>query len=1804
MADLESNRDSAIAIIGMSAHLPGARTWREYWQNLSSGTESIALLDDDELTKAGVPRSSLRNPNYVKRASQLADIELFDPDFFGLSPKEAGIMDPQHRHFLEVCWEALEDAAHTPSGFDGAIGVFAGCGMGSYLMYNIMTNPSLLDSVGMFLLRHTGNDKDFLATRVSYCFDLKGPAVNVQTACSTSLVAVHQACQSLLNMESDMALAGGVTIELPQGQGYMYQEGEVLSPDGHCRAFDKDSKGTVFGSGAGAVVLRRLEDALEDGDSIYAVIRGSAINNDGAGKVGYLAPSVDGQAAAIAEALAVADVEADELSYIECHGTGTPVGDPIEVSAMTQAFRESTDKNAFCAIGSVKTNIGHLDTAAGVAALMKVALALDNEQLPATLNYRAANPNIDFASTPFFVNAETTDWKRGDKARIAGVNSLGVGGTNAHVVLEEAPVRAPSGEVKSRRQLICLSAKSKSSLDGACDKLAEFLKHSPETKLADVAFTLKTGRTDFDRRRVLVASSHEEAIELLESKDLYRVFTHTAKRQDSGVAFLLPGGGAQHPLMARGLYETETVYREQMDRGLALLETLELGGAKVDFDLRALLFAPEAELDKVTPEFERPAVQLPAIFLVEYALAKLWMSWGIEPKALLGHSMGENTAACLAGVITFEDALGLVTLRGRLFETVPSGGMLSVSLRPEELEAMLSGELCLATINAPELCAVSGPTAEIEAFGKQLAERDIDYKRIPIDIAAHSAMLDPMLGAFGDYLRSIKLSPPQIRFVSNLTGTWITEAEATDPGYWVRHLRNTVKFADGIGTLMAEGELALLEVGPGKTLSSLAKMHSSVTPEHCVLSSLRHPDQQIDDTDYFLGVYGRLWAAGFEIDDGRLWTGKNRQRISLPTYAFQRQRYWIEPGQARAKEVEIEELERVADASDFFWRPSWSEQRAELQTAGTETKRWLVFIDESGLGKKLCERLIHAGNEVIQVHAGDLFFKHSDTEYTLAIEHGRVGYQQLFDELAAIDLMPERILHGWSITADESFRPGSSFFHRTQECGFYSLLHLAQVLGDFDFDESMHIVVMSNGMQSVTSEALTYPEKATLLGPCGVIPRELPGVTVASVDINLPAMRGWRFGLRRNTGASLDSLADELWNELLTEPKTQLVAWRDSMRYVHAYTQRGPSDARAIEVEPAFERIRPGGTYLITGGLGDLGLVLAEHLAREAKANLVLLARTPLPEEDEWEAWLHRNGPSEASSKKILKVRELQTLGSEVMLANTDVTDVDGMRAVLEGAKKRFGKIDGVFHAAGMLRDGLIPTKSELDIEEVLSPKIQGTLVLDNLFRDEQLDVFVLFSSTSAAITPAGQVDYVAANAFLNAYAQARHGSSTTYTVAVGWGVWSDVGMAARTLPSAAGPAHGDLHDAQHPLFESVMRCRDGRIFVNGCWNPESQWFLDEHRTKQGQALIPGTGYFELARVALSAAGETGPFEVRDLFFFQPLQISDEENKDVRLRLTPESSGYLFEVQSKHRLDDGREAWATHGQAHLGLRGFPAARSLDLAAVTDRCNAMVTPENENGIQTGQEQHLRFGPRWRVLRSTRFGEREALARLQIPAAYQTDLEQYHLHPALLDLATGFPMELIEGYTGNELWVPVSYRCVRIHSALTSEVYAWARSCGTNDNDNDFASFDVILTDEGGRVLMEVEEFSIHKLESTFDFGAAPTINEASLEFEGGSEQERSLSPAEQRFRDTISLGLKPHEGMAALDTILRSATSPELLVTSLNLEMLQRMAAEALATPAHDDAKFARPELDSEFVEARDDVERTLVGFWEQLLGVD
>ncbi len=881
---------SGFAVIGMAGRFPGAADLERFWDNLRRGVESIRPLADEEMLAEGVDPALLASDRYVKATADLADVDLFDAELFGFSPREAEALDPQQRLFLECAWQALESAGYGARRLAIPVGVYAGAQMSTYL-FNLLSRPDIVASLGSLALQ-ASVDKDFVAPRTSYALDLKGPSVAVQTACSTSLVAVHFACQGLASRECDMALAGGVTVRVPQRTGYTYEDAGVQSPDGHCRAFDARARGTVSGNGVGVVVLKRLEDALRDGDTIHAVVRGSAVNNDGSLKVGFTAPGVDGQAQVIAAAQAAASVSPGSISYVEAHGTGTQLGDPIEVAALTRAFRAGgTERTGFCALGSVKTNIGHLDAAAGIAGFLKTVLALERRQIPPSLHFEEPNPEIDFAASPFYVNARLADWPAGDGPRRAGVSSFGIGGTNAHVVLEEAPAPAPSGPSRPW-QLLVLSARTPAALEEATDRLAGFLAHLPEdgpaAGLADAAYTLQVARRTFPYRRALACAAPGEAAAALRQRDPERLRERRAGDRRR-VAFLLPGQGAQHPGMGRGLYAGEEVFRRELD---ACAERL---APRLGCDLRSLLYPAGGEAEAAAVLRQTRFAQ-PALFAVEHALARLWLSWGVTPAAMIGHSLGEYVAACLAGVLSLEDALDLVAARGELMQELPPGAMLSVDLPEAEIAPELQGGLALAAVNGPGFCVVAGPDEEIALLERRLAARGAVARRLHTSHAFHSAQMEPVLRPFAERVARVALRAPAIPYLSNLTGTWITAGQATDPAYWVRHLRETVRFGPGLERLLADAPegLTLLEVGPGRALGELARPLIAPRLGHDVVASMRHPREEEADGAVLLRSLGRLWLAGAEIDWGAFHAGEVRRRIPLPTYPFQRRRYWIE----------------------------------------------------------------------------------------------------------------------------------------------------------------------------------------------------------------------------------------------------------------------------------------------------------------------------------------------------------------------------------------------------------------------------------------------------------------------------------------------------------------------------------------------------------------------------------------------------------------------------------------------------------------------------------------------------------------------------------------------------------------------------------------------------------------------------------------------------------------------------------------------------------------------------------------------
>ena len=1815
-----------IAVIGVSGRFPKSKDIESFWQNLIDGKELTSTFPETKTTAGGI----------------LEEVELFDASFFGFNPREAEAMDPQHRLFLECAWSALENAGYDSERESRPIGVYAGVGISTYLLYNLSPNQELIKSRG-FVPTLIGVDKDYLPTRVSYKLNLTGPSVSVGTACSSSLVAVHLACQSLLGGECDMTLAAGVAIKVPQDESTL-SPGQIVSPDGHCRAFAAEANGTIGGNGIGVVVLKRLEDAIADRDYIYGVIKGSAINNDGAVKVGYTAPSQEGQAKVIRSAQIMAEVEPETISYIEAHGTGTTLGDPIEIAALTQAFRSGTDKESYCAIGSVKTNVGHLDAAAGITGLIKTVLALDRQLLPPSLNFDAPNPEINFENSPFYVNTKLTEWKSNGKPRRAAVSSFGFGGTNAHVILEEAPIgemgRWGDEEMGRKYNLLVISAKTSSALETATTNLVNHLKQHPEINLADTAYTLQVGRRVFNHRRMVIVEDIDDAIKALESPQ--RIVTQCQEAKERPVVFMFTGQGSQYVNMARELYETEPIFRQECDRCFQILQPY------LELDLQEIIYPSSASSASLINETQYTQ---PAIFVIEYALAQLWMSWGVKPVATIGHSIGEYVAACLAGVFSVEDGLALVAARGKLMQKLPSGSMLAIPLSEGEIIPLLAENLSLAVINGTSNCVVSGTTDEIATLQDRLATQGIDCRRLKTSHAFHSPMMEPILQPFLARVKQVNLNPPQIPFISNVTGTWITSEEATNPTYWTTHLRQTVRFAEGLQELFKQSDRILLEIGAGRTLSKLANQNPDKQSSQVVFTSLRHPKETQSDVKFILNTLGQLWLSGVKIDWSGFYQQEKPNRVPLPTYPFERQRYWIEPlqqgklgsglekrhgetgrqavrprvgersrnafeetskdasrlskgtpirgqaltktgdkgdggldnfgetsskrwdslleagrfqaskkigateqetyvdnqqlleqlsmayinlalrksgafsspeqkysleelyercqvipryqpllnrwlqvltekgqlqqegeqftnlvlcstdfvqtlleqvrvnkaespkmldlvrlcgenlaevitgkqepleffkgllykfdraennnleslshtryssiirailaqvsssfssqgnlkvleiasgvsyateelipvlpsseisytfadvsgsffstaqqkfskypfiecraldldrafseqryspgsfdvvvavkslhtakdiattldnvrsllapggilllwektqatldfditwalliepsrdsldipylskeqwekvlhgsefveiaalpeteawgehillAQASAEQEDTRQTSKVAagkksDLADWFYVPSWKRlvlpQPVVNQIGLTKSESWLVFVDRSGLGTQILKRLeVEEENEIL-VQFGEKFScqnKSSQSRRIYTINpRNQDDYNTLIEELLDLNWTPSKILHLWSLTAQNQAPSGLEEVDRTQETGFYSLLYLVQALAKHNLTK-LEISVISNNLQSVTGEEVITPEKATLLGGIKTIPLEYPNINCRSIDVLFPTV-------------SEEKLVEQLLTELSTPSQEQVIAYRGKHRWVQTFEPvRLESKAKNLPQVPE------GGVYLITGGLGGIGLIMAEYLAQTVGAKLVLCGRSEFPERSQWLQWLTSHEESNSISEKILQVQALEALGAEVLVISADVSDRTVMKSVVDQAQNRFGEINGIIHAAGIAIPGKIESRSLETVKSVLAAKVKGVLVLEEIFQNTPLDFFVLFSSLSS-LSGGYAVDYVAANAFLDTYAHYRSVNNKSFTVAIDWDNWQQVGMAVQEeVPAELKPFY--LENQKNSItaeegidaFNRILSYRLPQVIVTG----------------------------------------------------------------------------------------------------------------------------------------------------------------------------------------------------------------------------------------------------------------------------------------------------------------------------------------------------------------------------------------------------
>ena len=1738
----------SIAIVGIAGRFPAASSTSELWNMLREGREATQWLTADELREAGVSDAEIDDPDYVRASMVLPKMEMFDAEFFGFSKRDAAILDPQHRHFLECAWEALEDAGHMPAQFPGAIGVFGGCGMQAYLAYNLLTNPKLVKSVGMFLLRHTGNDKDFLTTRLSYLLDLKGPSMSIQTACSTSLVAVHVASQSLLSGECDMAIAGGVSIEVPHRRGYHYAEGEIMSPDGHCRAFDENANGTVFGSGAAIVVLRRLADAIRDRDNIYAVIRGSAVNNDGSQKAGYLAPSVDGQASAAVEALAVSGVDASSVSYIEAHGTGTPVGDPIEVAALTQAY--GTGGQNFCGIGSLKTNIGHLDTAAGAASLIKVALALRHEFIPASLNFSEPNSRFDIAKTPFFVMDQSRPWARGPEPRRAAVNSLGVGGTNAHAIVEEAPVVATLS-TDAGWQLLTFSARSIESLAALKEKWREFLRTPPSGfRLDDAAFTLQVGRKLFDHRSAVIARDVAGLREALQVKNSPRSVTGLTSAANAGVVMMFPGGGAHYPGAGRELL-SQPGFRATVDECFSLISP------DAPKDLRAVMFESEATDALAAGKLEKPGYAIPALFILEYALAKLWESWGIKPVAVIGHSAGEYAAACLSGVMSVADALSIVVLRGQLFEMAPSGGMLSVDLPEAELRAMMDGlAVDLAAVNAPDLCMASGSLEALSQLEQRLKERGFESRRLRINVAAHSRLLDSVMGIFRERMSRIRLSAPRIPFISNLTGTWADAQTLTDPEYWTRHLRNPVRFAEGFAQLADLPDAVLLEAGPGQGLCALAKQNSPGAARMILPSTCKAQDPAGDHA-LILTSAGALWTRGVSPSlDVMRGDNASTRRISLPTYAFDHKRHWIEPGLLSQESEEGRQALRTQDRpaitrlpsyDDWFLTPTW--KRAPLSSKRLDPEgKWLIFGNSASLTAEVLARVAESGCSVTLVRTGDEFAKLRDGSFTISPSES-VHFGRLFGSLEQADCLPDYIVYLWALDTLQSTGNGAMVGIAGQALAFDSLVHTAKALQELDVTKAIELTVVTSGGHAVSGEAVPHPERALAIGPCRVIPHEMPNVTARVIDF--PA-----------ANVSIDFLTRSIMSECLAVHDHDLVAYRAGERWAMHLVR-----AAASHDSGSNKYLRPNGVYLISGGLGDIALDLANFLATTVEARLALVSRRTLPPKTAWRTLASGAGHSE-ETRVIRQLVACEDRGAQILVLSADVSDRQAMAGVVSDCRDYFGTINGVFHAAGTLEDGPIATKSTDSIQRVLNPKALGAQVLHELLPPGDLDFFALFSSTSVYLGAPGQVDYVAANAFLDSLAASRPDGLNIH-----WGVWGDKGMAVRAYGQHK---TGTLEQKPiHPLLGVQVDSDNGAVF-EATYSPADLWVLTEHSVA-GRPILPGTAYIEIARAAMAVLQPGQAIEIRALSFGEAMVFDGTSTRLVRVELRQTAASYDFVVRSREATAD---SWQEHARANVGWFGGTLPNLLTSGELASA--AWLTGE------IPQAKAVSFGARWSNIARMQLGKQSAMAEMQLPARFDGDLVDYAIHPAVTDMAATFGIHLIDDLERREnLFVPLSIDRIRIVAPLGSKSIS---RVDLKDRAVDrLIAFDVGLYAPDGSPIATFEGFSMR--------GVKPQIVARAARVQ--PKRELSLTEA------MLACGITSSDSHELFARVL-SGDHRDVVISSIAFGEVKRAFEQNLtsrvqkAVPRAVDGKVEAPASDG----LLNPVERVIADVWRELLGVE
>lgn len=1702
-----------IAIVGIAARLPGARDVREYWRLLAEGGEAITPLTDAELLAAGVPRRLIDDPAYVKMAGLIPGADMFDAAFFGMTPREAEVCDPQLRLFLEVTYEAIEDAGYDPTRMGRDVAVYGACGPTRYYDLNVLANPKYgaAPDIGLSFL----NSADYLATLVSYKLNLRGPSMAVLTACSSSLAAVHLACRSLQLGECDAAIAGASNVDIPYRVGYRWSPGDVRSADGHCRPFDAAATGTIFTSGAGAVVLKRLRDAVLDADHIWGVICGIGASNDGSDKVSFSAPSVTGQVTAIGYAMALAGFAPADIDCVEMHATGTPLGDPIELAALAEAYRQLADQPlppGRIPVGSVKSNIGHTVPTSGLAGLLKLVLALEHEQLPPTINVARVNPRLEIQNTPFVVNDRLRPWPRtATRPRRAGLTSLGVGGTNFHLVLEEGPAPVPTPH-QHRPRIVVWSGRDEAALDANRAALAGYFATAGEDRFADATATLQRGRTAHPVRGAAVCASAREAAQVLAGAGPLR--TGGPVGEDvPGVVFAFPGQGAQHARMAAGLYGTQRVFTETVD---VCLDGFLQHGA----DLYPVWLAanPGAALDQTVNA-------QPLLFAIEYALARQWIDWGIQPAALLGHSVGELVAATVAGVLDLDDALRLLALRGRVMQRRAPGGMLVVAAAADRMRSLLpdGSPVVVAAVNAADQTVLAGPSADLAAVAQALAAAGIASKRLRTSQAFHSPAMRPAVGEFQAGFAGVRLRPPGIPVYSAATGKLLTDDQATDPAFWARQLVDPVLFADALHAATEDADRRiLLEVGPGRALTGLARRHPAVRSGRWrALACLPGADEaagrghgaaaQADeaaargdeaaaqaDERSLLGALAELWLSGCPVDWSRVYQDESPQRVSMPGYQFQRSRYWVEPVSDPTAEATTGPVE--PPAAGPFTVPGWVEatRPAEGEAGPPTAALALVPADDADAGP-IVRALREAGHRVYPLRPGRAYAER-DGEFTVRPDHLSADLDQVLTRLAGDP--PGVLLHAWAAGAAVAHGDPAEELDQT----FFALLDLVQRAGRRPVNGRLPaLVVLTSAAVDVSGGEPVNPARAALVAAARTVGLESPGADCRVIDVR--GARAWeRLGAELRRGAG-DRDAPE-----------PVVALRGDRRWLPVERPWAP---------PSGDRpaLRDGGVYVLVGGLGGLGLAVAKGLAATGRRpRLALLART--------------------AREVAADLAEIESMGARVRVVRCDVADRPGLERALDEVAEVFGPINGVLHLAGVAGGGMVQFRARQDAEQVLRPKVRGTLALAGaLATRPPVDFVVCFSSRAALTGMVGGVDYAAANAFLDAYAAAQPG-----WLSINWPVWTTVGMASggglddlaaalRALdakPRQPGPPQAGLPEQEPPQAGPPKPGprESGRPRTGLCHetvlSAATHWVLDEHRIG-GAAVLPGTALVDLVvRAYLTTVpAAAGPVTLRDLVFLRPL-IGDAPRR-TRVWFEPAGEGsWRVRVTSTA---DGADGEQEHVSCLL-TAGGPAAGTVRVADLVAQLPQVPPPS----LLPAPGRVFTFGPRWQNVERMWQSGGVTVVRLALPTGLAAEARDHALHPALLDTGTAILRHTVDA----ELLVPFLYRSLTWYAPLPDRVWSRVR---VRPGTGLVADVDFVAPD--GAVVASIQGFQMRPARLA-DFGASAGGTGSAGGAGGGrtgSAGSAGAGGGEPAPRD----GLSPDEGVRLLLHLLATPTPAQVAV---------------------------------------------------------